>query len=226
MLMSRVLLIVTILSLFQLFASVINMAQDNFMPSPLLFRNFQISQMAISFIEISHKSSTNFQKNSQSFTLKRITFSSKIIIQSNCIQVGNRKLTELRAEAWIVEFTTILRTSKYSNISWYVHFTLVHILGDTSTQTVVGDSILKEKFGFNPVPKFTDLSNGNKFHCNVISHKISTNFQKVSQSFTLKRITFSSKIIMQSNCIPVGYKMLTKLRAYLDSGVYHHLPYF
>ena len=99
MLMSRVLLIVTILSLFQLFASVINMAQDNFMPSPLLFRNFQISQMAISFIEISHKSSTNFQKISQSFTLKRITFSSKIIIQSNCIQEGNRKLTELRAEA-------------------------------------------------------------------------------------------------------------------------------
>ena len=51
----------------QYFASIIGMAQENFMP-PLLFRNFRVSQMAIGFIEISHKSSTNFQKVSQKFT--------------------------------------------------------------------------------------------------------------------------------------------------------------
>ena len=97
MLMSRVLLKVSILSHFQYFASIIDMARENFMPPPLLFRYFRLSQMALSFIEISHKSSTHFQKFSQSFTLKRITFSSKIIMQSKCIPVGNRKLTELRA---------------------------------------------------------------------------------------------------------------------------------
>ena len=52
------------------FASIIGIAHENFMPPPLLFRNFRISQMAIGFIVISHKSSTNFQKFSQSFTLK------------------------------------------------------------------------------------------------------------------------------------------------------------
>ena len=52
----------------QYLASIFGMAQENFMPPPLQFQNFRISQMAIIFIEVSHKNSTNFQKVSQNFT--------------------------------------------------------------------------------------------------------------------------------------------------------------
>ena len=54
----------------------------NFYAPPLLFRNFQISQMAKSFIAISHKSSTNFQKVSQNFT--------KLNSEKNNLQLKNQ----------------------------------------------------------------------------------------------------------------------------------------
>ena len=42
-------------------APIMGLTQENFMPPPLWFRNFRVPQMAISFIEIYHKSSTIFQ---------------------------------------------------------------------------------------------------------------------------------------------------------------------
>ena len=77
-----------------------------------------------------------------------MALSSKILCKLTASQWGRESLQNY-GQAWIVEFTIIFRTSRYSNISWYEHFTLVHMLGGTSLQTVVANSILKEKFGLN-----------------------------------------------------------------------------
>ena len=56
-----------------------------------------------------------------------------------------------------MHFTIIFRTSRFSHISWYEHFTLVHMLGGTSLQTVMANSILEHKFGLNHI-KFSKIS--------------------------------------------------------------------
>ena len=58
-------------------------------------------QMAISFIEISHKSFTNFHTISQNFTniqFEKNSLQLKNITQTNCIPSGRRMLTELRVD--------------------------------------------------------------------------------------------------------------------------------
>ena len=105
--------------------------------------------MAISFIEIHIKVTLifkEFHKISQTFNLKRIAFSSKILCKLTASHWGTESLQSYGL-AWIVKFTIIFRTSRYSDISWYEHFTLVHMQGDTSLQTVVANSFLKKKLG-------------------------------------------------------------------------------
>ena len=85
--------------------------------------------------------------------LKRIAFSSKILRKLPASHRGGKSLQNY-GQTWIEEVTIICRISRYSNISCYEHYTLVHMQGDTSLQTVVGTSILKKNFGLTLI-KFT-----------------------------------------------------------------------
>ena len=81
----------------------------NFYAPPLLFRNFQISQMAKSFIAISHKSSTNFQKVSQNFTKLNSEKNNLQLKNYNCKETSSHWGTESlqnSGQAWIVEFSS------------------------------------------------------------------------------------------------------------------------
>ena len=69
---------------------------------------------------------------------------------TNCIPLGTRKLKELRTDLNSGVYL-IFRTSRYSDVSWYEHFTLVHMVRGTSFQTVVATSIQEEKSGLNPI---------------------------------------------------------------------------
>ena len=115
---------------------------------PLLFRIFRISYLTITFIEISHKVPLIYKNFHKVSLWKELPSAQKFLCKVTASQWGTESLQNYGL-AWIVEFTIIFRTSRYSNISWYEHFTLVHRQGDTSLQTVVANSILKKKIGLN-----------------------------------------------------------------------------